>query len=121
MRAGVPINLERSELPKAERAKLNSPSLSCVPASVESTLYFAVFAMRHFQRHFAVVLPSSSVPSRSSPVLPNNRPLEVLAGSFSGLYIVVLPTVSNVSRPNTCRALNVAQRGKTYIYKSVKV
>ena len=79
MRAGVPINLERSELPKAERAKLNSPSLSCVPASVESTLYFAVFAMRHFQRHFAVVPSSSPVPFRSSSVLPNNGGVAVLA------------------------------------------
>ena len=85
MCAGMPMNLERSELPKAERAKLKSQSLSCASASVGSRLYFAVFASSHFQRHFAVVPPSSSVPSRSSSVLPNIGGVAVLARLSSRL------------------------------------
>lgn len=90
MRASMPINLERSELPKAERAMLKSPSGSCAPASVGSRLYFAVFASSHFQRHFAVVPPSSSVPSRSSSVLPN----------IGGVAVLVRP--SSLLRPLKC-------------------
>ena len=85
MRASMPMNLERSEFPKGERAKLKSPSGACAPASVESRLYFAVFASFYFQRHFAVVPSSSSVPSRSSSVLLNKRAPAVLARLSSRL------------------------------------
>ena len=85
MRASMPMNLERSEFPKGERAKLNSPSVS-----------FALHRSRkadgiHYARNGSILPPvvsgalSSSVPSRSSFVLLNRRAFAVLARLSSRL------------------------------------
>ena len=83
MRASMPINLERSEFPKGERAKLKSPSVSC--ALHRSRKADGI----HYAQNGSILPPvvssalSASVPSRSSFVLLNKRAFAGLARLFS--------------------------------------
>ena len=84
MRASMPMNLERSECPKGERAKLKSPSSSCASVSVESSLYSVLMSRSHSPAIFKYSHCPAWVGCQSSPVLLNKGTLERHAGRMWG-------------------------------------